>query len=77
MIGAPDVDDAVEPALELGAVVADVAGKVGKLSVALDERAIFVVTEVGRTKPSRAIQLIDAACRIERGNGVVDGAVGP
>ena len=61
VIGAPDVDQLGELALELVAVIGDVGGEIGQLAVALDHRAVLVVAELGRAIPLGAVLRIEQA----------------
>ncbi len=72
VVGAPDVDDAVEAAVELVLVVGDVGGEVRVVAVGLDEHAVLVVTEVGRAEPHRALVLVDVAGLAQRGDRAND-----
>ena len=56
VVGAPDVDEQVEAAGELVAVVGDVGQQVGVLAVALDQHPVLVVAEVGGAQPDRAVR---------------------
>ena len=55
VVGAPDVDLALEAALALVLVVGDVRGEVGVLAAGAHEHAILVVAELGRAQPQRAL----------------------
>ena len=61
VVGAPDVDEQVEAAGELVAVVGDVGQQVGGLAVGLDEHAVLVVAEVGAAQPDGAVGVVDHA----------------
>ena len=63
VVGAEHVDQAVEAALELVAVVGDVGGEVGRLAVGADQDPVLVVAELGRAQPGRALALVDVAAR--------------
>jgi hypothetical protein len=54
VVGAPDVDDALEAALELVHVIGDVGGEVGGLAVLAHHDAVLLVAEGGRAEPERA-----------------------
>ena len=59
MIGAPDIDHAVEAALfELVAVIKDVRPEVGWITVALDQNLVFFAAGF---EPDRAVLLFDAS----------------
>ena len=47
VVGAPDVDEAQEAAVDLGLVIGDVAGEIGVAAVRLDQRPVDVVAEIG------------------------------
>ena len=55
VVGAPDINEFAETALEFVAMVSDIRGKVGELTVALDHRPVFVVSERGGLEPFGAI----------------------
>ena len=57
MIGAPDVDDAVEPAVVLVDVVRDVGHEIGEAPVGLPQHPVLVVAEVRGAEPERAVGL--------------------
>ena len=57
VVGAPDVDEQLEAAGELVAVVGDVGQQVGGLAVGLHEDAVLVVAEVGGAQPDGAVLL--------------------
>ena len=60
VIGAPDVDLAIEAALALALVVGDVRGEVGVLAIGADQHTVLVVAEVCRAQPQRALAPIRA-----------------
>ena len=59
VVGAPDVDEQLEAAGELVAVVGDVGEQVGGLAVGLHEDPVLVVAEVGGAQPDGAVLLED------------------
>ena len=59
VVRAPHVDDQVEVATELVAVIRDVGQQVGVLAVALDEHPVLVVAEHGGAQPDRPLALLD------------------
>ena len=61
VVGAEDVDQPLDAALELVEVVGDVGGEVGRLAVGADQDPVLVVAEVGRPQPDRALALVDVA----------------
>ena len=61
VIGTEHDDATVEAPLALVEVVRQVAGDVGRLTVALDDDAVFVVAEVGRAQPDGTVCLVDVA----------------
>jgi hypothetical protein len=74
VIGAPDVDDALEAALELVHVIGDVGGEVGGLAVLADHDAVLLVAEGGGAEPERAGLLVEVAGLAQALDGAVDGA---
>src|SRR5207302_130783 len=52
MIGPPNVDHAPKSAIELGAMIGDIRGKIGKSPVRFAQRPIDVVAECCRTEQS-------------------------
>src|SRR5689334_24859192 len=50
VVGAEDVDQALEAALELVPVVGDVGGQVGRFAVGADQHAVLVVAEGRRAR---------------------------
>ncbi len=58
MVGAPHVDQVIEPAGELVDHVGAVGPEVRVDAVRTDHHAILVVAEVGRTEPHRAVGLV-------------------
>ena len=61
VIGAEDVDAAVEATVELVFVVGDIGREVSVGTVCLYEHAILVVAEIGRPEPDRAVLLVQIA----------------
>ena len=58
VIGALDVDRALESALPFGDVIGDVGQEVGVGAVPLAHDAILVVAEIGRAQPQCAVVLV-------------------
>ncbi len=54
VIGAPDIDHAVEAALQLVHVVGDVVREIGLLAVVAHQHPVFLVAIVGGTEPERS-----------------------
>ena len=54
VVGAPDVDEVLPPALELVAVVRDVVAEIGGGAVGLHQHAVTLVAEVGGPQPGGA-----------------------
>ena len=65
VVGAPDVDEVLPPALELVAVVRDVVAQVGGGTVGLHQHAVALVAEVGGAQPGGAVVLEHDAARAE------------
>ena len=63
VVGAPDVDQPVEAALELVEVVGDVRGEVRVLAGRALEDAVLVVAVLGRAQPQRALGAVRLAAR--------------
>ena len=61
VVGAEQVDAAVEAALALVEVVGGVGGEVGQLAVGPDQHPVLVVAEVGGAQPERAVGVEDVA----------------
>ena len=74
VVGAPDVDDAVEAALVLVGVVGDVGGEVGEQAVLTLDHAVLLVAEGGRAEPLGAVLHIQVAAGLELGDGLLDQA---
>ena len=74
VVGAPDVDQMIEPAAELLGHVADVRSEVGRLAVGPIDHPILVVAEVGRAEPHSAVLLVDVASLPESLDGALDPA---
>ena len=62
VVGAEDVDELVEAAVQLVPVVGDVGGEVGRLAAGLHERAVLLVArELRGAQPQRALALVGEA----------------
>ena len=61
VVGAPDVDDPVEPSFELVEVIGDVGGEVGALSVGAHEHPVLLVAVGGRVEPERPVSFVGFA----------------
>ena len=61
VVGAPYVDRALEPPLELVRGVGDVRCEVGRFTVLAHQDAVLLVAEGGRAEPQRALVLVDVA----------------
>ena len=61
VVGAPDVDEVVEAAVELLGDVADVGREVGRFAGGSVDDPVLVVAEGGRAEPDRAVLLVDMA----------------
>ena len=59
MVGAPDIDQFVIVARVLVAMIGDVAGEIGQLAVALDDRAVLIIAELRRSIPLRSVLRIE------------------
>ena len=57
VVGAPDVDEVLPPAVELVAVVREVVAEIGGGAVGLHEHAVALVAEVGGAQPGGAVVL--------------------
>ena len=66
VVGAEDVDGALEAALELAEQVAEVGGEVGGDAVLALDHAVLVVAEGGRAEPQRAFLLVKVAVGLQR-----------
>src|SRR2546430_7275619 len=75
MVGAPDVDHAVEAALELVEVVGDVGGEISVLAVLAPHHAVLLVAERAGSKPQRAALLEQMPARLQQPEGLVDQAL--
>ena len=71
MVGAPDVDQMVEAALELVDHVRGIGAEVRVPAVRAHERPVLVVAERGRAEPDRPLGLV----RVPRGAQAFDGRV--
>ena len=67
VVGAEDVDQAVEAALQLVPVVGDVRRQVGRLAVGADQDPVLVVAEVGGAQPERVLVAVGVAALLEFG----------
>ena len=75
MVRAPDVDHAVEAALdELVVVVGDVRGEVGRLPVRADQHVVLGLPELRGGEPDRALALDDVALLAQQREHAVVGA---
>jgi hypothetical protein len=74
VVGAPDVDDAVEAALVLVGVVGDVGGEVGEQAVLALHDAVLLVAEGGGAEPLGAVLHVQVAAGLELGDGLLDQA---
>jgi hypothetical protein len=74
VVGAPDVDDAVEAALVLVEVVGDVGGEVGEEAVLALHDAVLLVAEGRRAEPLGAVLQVDVPGRLELGHRALDQA---
>ena len=72
VIGAPDVDGALEAALPLVAVVSDVGHEVGVGAIRLAQHAVLVVSERGGLEPQRAVLLVRVLPLGEIGERLLD-----
>jgi len=72
VVGAPDVDEMVEPAGELVVVIRAIAHEIRVFAVALDQDAVLLVAECGGTEPGGAILFVQVTLRIERLERPVD-----
>ncbi len=61
MVGAPQVDDAVESAVELVLVVRDVGREVRVVAVGLLQHAVLVIVEIRRPEPRGSVEFVDVA----------------
>ena len=61
VVGAQDVDAAVEAAVELVLVIGDVRGEVRVAAIGLDEHAVLVVAKVRRPEPDGIIFVVEVA----------------
>ncbi len=75
MVGAPDVDHAVEAALELVEVVGDVGGEIRVLAVLAPHHAVLLVAERAGPKPQGAALLEQVPARLQELEGLVDQAL--
>ena len=72
VVGAPDVDEAVEAPLELVAVVGDVAQQVGGVAARLDQDLVLGQAEGGGPQPDGAVGLVGVAAGHQVGQGGLD-----
>ena len=72
VVGAEHVDAPVEAPLPLVDVVGGVCGEVGRLTVAADQHAVLVVTEVGGPQPERTLLLEQMTLRAQNIDRVLD-----
>jgi hypothetical protein len=72
VVGAKHVDAQVGTSLTLVEVVRDIGSDVGRVAVALDDDAVFVVAEVGGPQPGCAVLLVDFADVTQPGDGRLD-----
>ena len=72
MVGAPDVDEMREPAVELVAVVRKVVAEIRRGAVAADQDPIAAVAEVGGAQPVGAVRVVGVATRVELRENVGD-----
>jgi hypothetical protein len=75
VVGAPHVDQPVEPALALLLVVGDVRREVRVRAGRALEHAVLVVAEVARAQPQRAIGAVRGLQVVEPLERVLDEAV--
>ena len=66
MVGAEHVDQPLEAALELVAVVSDVGGEVGRFPVGADQDSILVVAEVAAAQPQRPVAAVGVTALLEQ-----------
>ena len=74
VVGAPDVDEVLPPAVELVAVVREVGQEIGGVAVGLHEHAVALVAEVGGAQPGGAVGLEHVSPVAEIGEHLGDGA---
>jgi hypothetical protein len=74
VVGAPDVDDAVEAPLELVQVVGDVGGEVGVDAVVAPHHPVLLVAEGGGAEPQGAVLFVEVAVLAQLFHGLVDEA---
>ncbi|MNC91874.1 hypothetical protein D3C83_82060 [compost metagenome] len=74
MVGAPDVDDHVETALELVQMVRDIRRKISVLSVFALEDTVLFVAEFRRAEPLGPVLEVNAALLFERHDRALDHA---
>ena len=61
VVGTPDIDDPIESALELVAVIGDVRSDVGVFPVRLDQHSILLVAKIGGPEPDSPLVLKDVS----------------
>ncbi len=72
VVGAPDVDQVVEAAVHLVAVVGDVGQEVGGRAGLADEHAVLVVAVVGGAQPHGAVGVVELAVAVELAQRLAD-----
>ena len=72
VVGAEDVDQPAEAALELVPVVGDVGGEVGRFAVGPDQHPVLVVAEGRRAQPEGLVAAVGVAGLVELGEGRLD-----
>ena len=75
VVGAEHVHGDVEPALQLGDDVREVAGEVAGLAVRANDHPVLVVAELGRPEPQCAVQLVRVAGGLQPLDRPIDRAV--
>ncbi len=73
VVGAKDIDDQIEAAPGLVAMVGNVGQAVGGFAAGLDHDAVFLVAEFGGAEPLRAVQFIDVAALLQLRQRLPDG----
>ena len=76
MIGAENIDQVIEAALAFVEVISDVGGEVGLVAILANDDAIFLITELSRREPGRAIFDIQHAAFFQHGQRGIDAAGG-
>src|SRR5690606_37182542 len=72
MVGAPDIDDMIEPATELFEMVGDVAGEIGVLPVFALHDTVFLITENARPEPPCTVLKVNMAARLQLAHRTFD-----